>query len=185
MGRPSRYSVAILAGLIMAGAAAAEPSPSKDIITLADRWLGMSMAEFKQAAQVTPGATIRRSTLPSGQEITDLADFTAPGLLGLEPAAISPMSYTFDTSDHLIEIAGTVRQGYTDAMAAHILTSNYGPPVSGSSMLGMTANLWVFGSVAVEISSGFVFIYRFPQRCADALKAAPPDPKALEGCGRP
>ncbi len=179
----SRFAIG--AALLVASASNAAPSQSKDLITLADQWLGMSMDQFKEAVQVTPNVVTLQSTLASGKEITQLADFRAPGLQGLEPAALDPMSFDFDTSGHLIEISGTVSQGYSDAIAAHILTSNYGPPVSGSSMLGMTANLWVFNSVAVEISAGFIFIYRFPQRCIEALKAAPPDPKALEGCGRP
>jgi hypothetical protein len=177
--------MAIGAALLIAGGSNAKPSQSKDIITLADQWLGMPIDQFEKAVQITPSVTIIKSTLVSGQEVTELADFAAPGLKGLEPASLNLMSYSFDAPGHLIEISGTVAQGYTDAMAAHILTSTYGPPVSGSSMLGLSANLWVFNSVAVEISGGFVFIYRFPRYCIDALKGAPPDPKALEGCGRP
>ena len=100
MGRSSRYIVAVVAVLFMAGANADAPNPSKDIITLADRWLGMSMAQFKQAAQITPGATIRKSTLPSGQEITDLESSFCPAcgqgfdlhqLDGDAPAQVDPV----------------------------------------------------------------------------------------------
>jgi hypothetical protein len=180
----TRFVIAIVAALFVASVSEAAPTHSKDIIILADQWLGMSMDQFKQAAQITPGATIMKTTSASGKEDTQLADASAPGLQGLEPASLNIFRYTFDSTGHLVEISGTVGRN-TDAMAAHILTSTYGPPVSGSTLLGMSANLWVFNSVAVEISAGFVFIYRFPQRCIEALKGAPPDPKALEGCGRP
>jgi len=180
----SRIVFAIVATLLIAGASEAAPSQSKDIVMLANQWLGMSMDQFKQAAQVTSNATIMKTTSASGKEETKLADASAPGLQGLEPASLNIFAYTFDSTDHLVEISGTVGRN-TDAEAGQLLTSKYGPPVSGSSVLGMTANLWVINSIAVEISSGFVFIYRFPQRCLDALKAATPDPKAFEGCGRP
>ena len=184
MKRLSRIGVTIMAALLVAGAAEAAPNQSKDIVVLANQWLGMSMDQFKQAAGVTPGATIMKTTSGSGKEVTELADPSAPGLQGLEPASLNMFAYTFDSTGHLVEISGTVGRN-TDTQAAELLTSLYGAPVAGSSALGMNADLWVHNSVAVEMSGGFVFIYRFPQRCLDALKAASSDPKALEGCGRP
>ena len=181
----SRSGIGIAAALLIAGASNAAPNQSKDIIVLANRWLGMSMDQFKQAVGVTPGATEMKSTDLAGKPVTELADAAAPGLRDLEPAELAVFSYTFDASGHLTEMGGFVKQGVTDDEAAKIVTADYGPPIEGNVTLGMREHLWAVNDVALEISAGAVFIFRIPQRCLDAYKSATPDPKALEGCGRP
>jgi hypothetical protein len=182
---PSRLSIAIMAALLYAGASAAEPEQSKDIMIQANQWLGMSMDDFKKAVGVTPGASEIKTTDLSRQPVTELADSAAPGLNDLEPAELNVFGYTFDASGHLVEMAGFLWQGVTEDDAAKAVTAKYGPPIKGNTTLGIIAHLWVVNGVALEISAGTVFIYRFPQRCLDAVNAATPDPKAWEGCGRP
>ena len=185
MGRPSRFGVAIVAALFMASVTEAAPSESKDIMVMANQWLGMSMDDFKKAVQVSASATEIKSTDLAGKPVTELADSAAPGLADLEPGELNVFGYTFDASGHLIEMAGFLWQGVTEDDAVKAVTAKYGPPLAGNTTLGIIAHLWAVNGVALEISAGTVFIYRFPQRCLDAMKAATPDPKAFEGCGRP
>jgi hypothetical protein len=185
MGRPSRFGIAIVAALLCVGASGAEPDQSKDIVVQANQWLGMSMDDFKKTVGVTSGASEIKSTDLSGHPVTELADSAAPGLDDLEPGELNVFGYTFDASGHLVEMGGFLWQGVTEDAAAKAVTAKYGPPVAGNTTLGIIAHLWVVNGVALEISAGTVFLYRFPQRCLDAMKAAKPDPKAFEGCGRP
>jgi|GEM_PF-4426808 len=180
----SRSGIAIVAALLMANATAA-PDDSKDIMVRANQWLGMGMDDFKKAVGVTPGASELKSTDLSGKPVTELADSAAPGLMDLEPGELNVFAYTFDASGHLIEMSGFLWQGVNDDDAIKAVTAKYGPPLKGNSTLGMIAHLWAVNGVALELSAGTVFIYRFPQRCLDATKAATPNPKAFAGCGRP
>ncbi|HEY1772571.1 MAG TPA: hypothetical protein VGH91_05205 [Gammaproteobacteria bacterium] len=180
----SRFGIAIVAALLCVSAAGAEPDPSKDIMVLANQWLGMSMDDFKKAVGVTASASEIKNTL-SGKPVTELADTSAPGLSDLEPGELNVFGYTFDASGHLIEMGGFLWQGVTEDDAAKAVTAKYGPPIEGNVTLGMKEHLWAVNGVALELSAGTVFIYRLPQHCVDAFKAATPDPKALEGCGRP
>jgi hypothetical protein len=179
------FVIGIAASLLMASAAEADPGDSKDIIVQAKQWLGMSMDDFKKAVGVTATASEIKTTDLSGHPVTELADSAAPGLADLEPGELNVFGYTFDASGHLIEMGGFLWQGVTDDAAVKAVTAKYGPPVAGNTTLGIIAHLWVVNGVALEISAGTVFLYRFPQRCLDAMKAATPDPKAFEGCGRP
>ena len=181
----SRFSIAILAALLIGNAAQADSSESKDIMVQANQWLGMSMDDFKKAVGVTSGASEIKSTDLSKRPVTELADSAAPGLIDLEPAELNVFAYTFGESGHLVEMSGFLWQGVTEDDAVKAVTAKYGPPLKGSTTLGMIAHLWAVNGVALELSAGTVFIYRFPQRCLDATKAATPDPKAFEGCGRP
>jgi hypothetical protein len=185
VGRLSRFSIAIVAALLIASVTEAAPDESKDIMVLANRWLGMSMDDFKKAVQVTATASELKSTDLSGKPVTELADSAAPGLDDLEPGELNVFGYTFDASGHLIEMAGFLWQGVTEDDAVKAVTAKYGPPIPGNTTLGIIAHLWVVNGIALEISAGTVFIYRFPQRCLDAVKAVSPDSKAFEGCGRP
>lgn len=185
MGNLSRIAVAIVAALLIASVAQAAPSDSKDIMVQANQWLGMSMDDFKKAVGVTAGASELKSTDLSKRPVTELADSAAPGLIDLEPAELNVFAYTFDESGHLIEMSGFLWQGVTEDDAFKAVSAKYGPPLKGSTTLGMIAHLWAVNGVALELSAGTVFLYRFPQRCLDAAKAVTPDPKAFEGCGRP
>lgn len=182
---PIRFGITIVAALFMGSAAEAAPSDSKDIMVQANQWLGMSMDDFKKAVGVTSGASELKSTDLSKRPVTELADSAAPGLTDLEPAELNVFAYTFDESGHLIEMSGFLWQGVTEDDAVKAVTAKYGPPLHGNTTLGIIAQLWAVNGVALEISAGTVFLYRFPQRCLDAMKAATPDPKAFEGCGRP
>ena len=185
MRNPRRISIGAMAALLCISASAAEPDTSKDIMAQANHWLGMSKDDFKKAVGITPGASELKSTDLSGKPVTELADSEAPGLIDLEPAELNVFAYTFDESGHLIEMSGFLWQGVTEDDATKAVTAKYGPPLKGNTTLGIIAHLWAVNGVALEISAGTVFLYRFPQRCLDAMKAATPDPKAFEGCGRP
>lgn len=182
---PIKFGIAIMAALLVASVVEADSDPSKDIMAQANQWLGMSMDDFKKAAGVTATASEIKSTDLSGKPVTELADSAAPGLIDLEPGELNVFGYTFDASGHLIEMGGFLWQGVTEDDAVKAVTAKYGPPVAGNTTLGIIAHLWVVNGVALELSAGSVFLYRFPQRCLDAMKAAAPDPKAFEGCGRP
>jgi hypothetical protein len=182
---PSRFGVIAMAALLFVSASEAAPSQSKDIMVLANQWLGMSMDDFKKTVQVTSGASVIQTTDLAGKPVTELADSAAPGLNDLEPGELNVFGYTFDTSGHLIEMAGFLWQGVTDDDAVKAVTAKYGPPIEGNVTIGMREHLWAVKGVALEISAGTIFIYRLSQHCVDAYKAASPDPKALEGCGRP
>jgi hypothetical protein len=183
--RLSRFGIAIVATFFMVSAVQAAPDDSKDIMVQANRWLGMDKDDFKKAVGVTATASEIKTTDLAGQPVTELADSAAPGLNDLEPEELNVFGYTFDASGRLVEMAGFLWQGVTDDDAVKAVTAKYGPPVKGSTTLGIIAHLWVVNGVALEISAGSVFIYRFPQRCLDAMKAATPDPKTFAGCGRP
>jgi hypothetical protein len=174
------------AALLYATTSEAAPPQSHDIASLASQWLGMTVAQFEQANQLNPAYTnITKSKTPTGHDLFTLVAPPAPALKSIQPSSLQMYSYEFDESGHLFMLTGLVARGYTPDTASDQLTAEYGPAIVRTNTAGYPETLWSANGVVVEMSATMVIVYRPSQRCLDAMKAATPDPKALEGCGPP
>jgi hypothetical protein len=181
-----RFGVAIGAVLLFVSASEAAPSQSRDVVSLANQWLGMTIAEFEQANQIaSKGSIAKKTTSLLGENETILSAPFVPSLKDVEPASLNIGPYVFDESGHLIKIGSFFAQGYTFETVSDELTADYGPPVVKKTNSGFPFSLWTTNGIAIELLPAYVFVYRLPQRCTEALKATPPDQKLLEECGPP